>query len=50
MQVPKNLGILLLSIWLIVSGILGLQGMTFSLGTALAILALVSGILLLLGR
>lgn len=50
MQVPKNLGILLLGIWLIITGLQGLGVVIASLGTVLAILAIASGILLLLGR
>jgi|GraSoiStandDraft_4_1057263.scaffolds.fasta_scaffold1772450_2 hypothetical protein len=47
-MITKNLGMLLLAIYLIGVGILGLVGM--SLGILLPILALVAGILILLGK
>lgn len=47
----RNVGMLLLGIYLIVQGLVGLAGLSFAyLGTLLALLALVAGILLLLGR
>lgn len=46
--VTKNLGMLLLAIYLICVGLIGIFG--FSLGIIPAILALVAGILILLGR
>jgi hypothetical protein len=48
----KSLGMLLLGIWLILTGLLGLvPGLGFAgSGTVLAVLALVAGILILLGR
>jgi hypothetical protein len=48
----KSLGMLLLGIWLILTGLLGLvPGLAFAgSGTVLAVLALVAGILILLGR
>lgn len=47
----KNLGILLLAIWLIVTGLVPLLHITFpNLGLILAVLALAAGILLLLER
>ena len=51
MRLTKNLGFLLLGIWLIVTGIL--QVVTISIpaiGTILAILAIAAGVLILLGR
>jgi len=53
MKVPSNLGMLLLGIWLIATGALGLPGggtITLSIGTLLAILAIVAGILIIMGR
>jgi len=53
MRVPSNLGMLLLGIWLIATGALGLLGggtITLSIGTLLAILAIVAGILIIMGR
>lgn len=47
----KGAGMLLLSIWLILHGLTALVGFSFTgLGTVMAILALVAGILLLVGR
>ena len=51
MRLTKNLGFLLLGIWLIVTGLL--QVVTISIpaiGTILAILAIAAGVLILLGR
>lgn len=51
MKLTKNLGMLLLGIWLIVQGLEVLLGFSFrGLGTVQAVLALVAGILILLGR
>jgi hypothetical protein len=50
-MITKNIGMLLLAIYLILVGIMGLTGM--SLGAAsilLPILALVAGIMILLGK
>jgi hypothetical protein len=50
-QFTKNLGMLLLAIWLILTGLIGLLGLSFSgLGTVMALLALAAGILILLQR
>jgi len=47
----RSAGMLLLAIWLILHGLTGLIGFTFTgLGVLMAILALVAGLLLLLGR
>ena len=47
----KNLGMLLLAIWLIVSGLMPLLSLSFSgAGTVMAILAIAAGVLLLVGR
>lgn len=51
MKITKNLGFLLLGIWLIVSGASGLVDIPVpSLGLILDCLALVSGIFILLGK
>ena len=53
MKLPKNLGMLLLAIWLIVYGVLTAPslGLTFShSGDALAVFAAVVGVLLLIQR
>jgi hypothetical protein len=48
MNITKNLGMLLLAIYLIISGLMGLIG--FSLGIFMPILALAAGILILIGK
>jgi hypothetical protein len=51
MAIPKNLGMLLLAIWLIINGLVVLFSFNFShLGTIQGILALAAGILILLGK
>ena len=51
MAFQKNLGLLLLAIYLIVAGLVALFGLTFhGIGIVMGILALVAGILLLIGR
>ena len=54
MKLPKNLGMLLLGIWLIVwavtTGFFGIQISFTRSGDLTALLALVAGILLLLGK
>jgi len=47
-MITKNIGMLLLAIYLIGVGIIGLTGM--GLGILLPILALVAGILIILGK
>jgi hypothetical protein len=50
-RIPKRLGILLLSIWLILVGLTSLFHFSFSgLDVIMAILALAAGVLLLLER
>ncbi len=49
MKLPKNLGMLLLAIWLILVGITAFISLG-SLGAVTPILALAAGVLLLLGR
>lgn len=47
----KNLGLLLLGIWLVVHGLTQVVNLSFSgLGTVMAILAIVSGALIIIGR
>lgn len=47
----KNLGMLLLAIWLIATGAMGLFHLSFAYASPiLAVLALAAGILILLGR
>lgn len=51
MNMTKNLGMLLLGVWLIVTGLIPLLHFSFSgLGTVMAILAIVAGALIVVGR
>ena len=51
MKLPKNLGMLLLSIWLILYGLMELLKFNFQgLPVIMAILAIAAGVLLLLHR
>ena len=51
MTVPKNIGMLLLGIWLILIGLLGmLGGGTLTVRTLLDILAIAAGAFILIGR
>ncbi len=46
----KNLGMLLLGIWLILMGLVGFVPLIASLGILLNFLAIAAGVLILLGR
>lgn len=47
----KNLGMLLLGIWLIITGLIPLLNLSFSgLGTLMAILALAAGAFIIVGK
>ncbi len=51
MRLTKNTGMLLLGIWLVLTGLIPLVSLSFAgLGTLMAILAIAAGVLLLLGR
>lgn len=51
MKVLKNIGLLLLGIWLIASGLIPLLHLSFSgLRTVMAIMAVAAGILIIVGR
>ena len=51
MKFTKNLGMLLLGIWLILTGLLPFLNLGFSgLGTLMAILAIAAGVLILMGK
>ncbi len=51
MKLPSSLGMLLLGIWLIISGALPLLGINLGgLAILVPILAIIAGILILLGR
>lgn len=50
-RLPKNLGMVLLAIWLIVTGLLSVVSIPIpAIGTILAVLAIAAGVLILLGR
>jgi hypothetical protein len=51
MKLGKNLGTLLLAIWLIITGLLAFVSISFPyLGQIMALLAIAAGVLLLLNR
>lgn len=51
MVLNRNLGMLLLGIWLVLTGLIPLLGLSVAgLGTLMAILALAAGALILAGR
>jgi hypothetical protein len=51
MNLTKNLGMLLLGIWLTVTGLLQVVSIQIpAIGTILALLAIVAGVLILMGR
>jgi hypothetical protein len=50
-RLTKNLGMILLGIWLIMTGLIPLLHLNFEgLGMIMAVLAIVSGVMILLGR
>lgn len=51
MRLTRNIGMLLLAIWLILTGLIPVLNLSFSqLGTGMAILAVAAGVLILIGR
>ena len=51
MKVTRNIGMLLLAVWLILTGLIPLLNLSFSgLGTVMAILAIAAGVLIIVGR
>jgi len=50
MKLTKNLGMLCLGAWLILMGLAGLVPLVASLGIILPLLAIVAGVLILMGR
>jgi hypothetical protein len=51
MHITKNIGFLLLAIWLILSGLIAVFSLSFSgLGIIMGLLAIAAGIFILLGR
>jgi hypothetical protein len=50
-RLPKNLGIILLAIWLVLIGLVGLLNLSFTgLSTLLNLLAIAAGLLILFQR
>jgi hypothetical protein len=51
MKVTRNLGMLLLAAWLVMTGVIPLLNLSFpGLGTVMGILAIAAGILIVVGR
>ena len=51
MRLTRNVGMLLLGIWLIVTGLLQIASISIpGIGILLALLAIVAGVLILIGR
>jgi hypothetical protein len=51
MKLTTNVGMLLLALWLVLTGLVPLLHLSFSgLGTVMAILAIAAGVLLVVGR
>lgn len=51
MKLIKNIGLLLLAVWLILTGLIPLLHLSFSgLGTVMSILAVAAGVLIVVGR
>jgi hypothetical protein len=51
MKFARTIGMLLLALWLIVTGLIPLLHLSFSgMGTAMAVLALATGVLIAVGR
>ena len=51
MKLTRNIGMLLLALWLVLSGLIPLLSLSFSgLGVVMAVLAIAAGILIAIGR
>jgi hypothetical protein len=51
MKLTRNIGMLLLALWLILTGVIPLLSLSFSgQGTVMAILAIIAGVLIVAGR
>jgi hypothetical protein len=51
MKLTRNIGLLLLAVWLILTGLIPLLNFSFSgLGAVMAVLAIAAGILIAIGR
>jgi hypothetical protein len=51
MKLIKNFGLLLLAVWLMLTGLIPLLNLSFSgLGTIMSVLAVAAGVLIVVGR
>ena len=51
MRITRNIGMLLLAVWLVLTGLIPLLNLSFSgLGTVMAVLAIAAGVLIIIGR
>ena len=51
MKITRNLGMILLAVWLIITGVAHFTNLSFSgMGTVMAALAIAAGALILIGR
>ncbi len=50
MNITKNLGMLLLAIWLIITGLVPFVSGLAGLGTIMSVIAVIAGLLILVGR
>lgn len=51
MKLTRNIGMLLLAAWLVLTGLIPILNLSFSgLGTVMAILAIAAGVLIVVGR
>jgi hypothetical protein len=51
MKLTRNVGMLLLAAWLVLTGLVPLLNLSFSgLGTVMAVLAIAAGVLIVVGR
>jgi hypothetical protein len=50
MKITQNLGMLLLAIWLILTGLIAFVPALAGLGIVLSVLAIAAGVLILIGR
>jgi hypothetical protein len=51
MKTARTLGMLLLALWLIMTGVIPLLHLSFSgMGTAMAVIAIAAGVLIAIGR
>jgi hypothetical protein len=51
MKLTRNIGMLLLAVWLVMTGLIPLLNLSFQgLGTVMAILAIAAGVFIVVGR